>query len=108
MRYLSYSLLHKLSYILFNNALYSLPDYNVPKYPPLPALVHAHGQELPFVFSEMEHGSMATLNNAKHEPPPLEVINVDDSCTTRVCRVTPMSTELRDMSSTFEASALSA
>lgn len=54
-------------------------------------LERAHGTGLPFLFSQLDDEIMATPNIHKPIPPPLEVLNVDDTLSSHVSRITKFS-----------------
>ena len=102
-RHVSYAFLKKLKDIVSNNALYTMTDEELPQWPLIRALHRQSGEPLPFVFSELDDDAMETLNIPKPVPPPLLVINVEDSTTKRVGRVTTTPTTLLDKSVLFQS-----
>lgn len=69
--------------------------------PTLQAINWAHGQALPFKFSEFDEEVIKTLNIEKPVPQTLEVINVEDADATRFGHVTPIQPSLHAMYITF-------
>jgi DNA modification methylase len=103
-RQLCYGFLKKLHSIITDKTiLLTEKAEDVKHKPAVHSLVRKHGEQLPYVFVELDDTTMETLGIAKPVPSPIEVINVESSGTKQVGIMPQVLSSSKDRSVAYKA-----